>query len=245
MLRPRARVGRVLVPRRRTGFVWGPLLVLLLAPIGCGSEDVEKTEGPSEAVVSCREKWQDLETEVEGLGSRISPSALPSRWNTIAATIGYYASSARSSDCGDTLELQEKAITDLSAFGTRLAPYDMELRLDDVQAQAGQYAAGPAPPKPSPSPTKKKGKKPERAPAPPSPAEVAVALRTLSAQAPVATQQQLPGWQQAAVTDLADTAAVAKAVKDLAFLSSESAAYRACTLALAQIAKALEPVTTR
>ncbi len=246
MLRPRARVGRVLVLRRRRGLLSGVLLLsVLLATTGCGSEDAEKSEGPSKAATSCREQWKDLESEVEGLGARTNPSALPSRWNTIAATIDYYATSAQSSDCGKTLESQEKAMDDLSAFGTRLAPYDMELRLGDAQADAEKYAAGPVPANPSPSPTKKGKKQPKRTPPPPSPADIALALKTLTAQAPVATRQQLAGWQQAAVTDLADTTAVAKSVKDLAFLSSESAAYRACMLALAQIRKALEPVTTR
>ena len=43
------------------------------------------------------------------------------------------------------------------------------------------------------------------------------------------------------MTDLSDAAAIAKALKDLAFLSSESAAYRACAAALAQIRMALAP----
>ncbi|MET0997163.1 MAG: hypothetical protein ABWX73_00485, partial [Marmoricola sp.] len=142
-----------------------------------------------------------------------------------------------------TLEAQQKAMDDLTAFAAKLVPYDMERRLEEVTSDAEAYAASPRPPAPSPSP-KKKGKKQKRPPAPPAPAAIAAALKTLTAQAPVATQQQGPGWQQALVTDLADTAAVSKTVKDLAFLSSESPAYRACSVALAQIKTALSAAGT-
>ena len=55
----------------------------------------------------------------------------------------------------------------------------------------------------------------------------------------MATEQQAPGWQQAHVVELSDSAAVAKAVKDLAFLSTESSGWRASMAALAQIKVAL------
>lgn len=249
MLRSRARVGRTPVAVRRPGLVPALLLALLLPLTGCGSTDGDEADGadePSKAALSCREQWGDLEAEVDGRNSMTNPSALAPRWTTIAATVDYYATSARASDCGESLEAQERAMDDLSAFGTELAPYDMELRLDLVQEDAEEYAASPTPPAPEPSPKKKKkGKnKQKRTPAPPTPAAVARALKTLTAQAPVATQEQGPGWQQAAVAELADTAAVAKTIKDLAFLSSESPAYRACSLALTQIDKALNPVKT-
>ncbi len=59
----------------------------------------------------------------------------------------------------------------------------------------------------------------------------------------MATQQQGPGWEQASVVDLSDTAATAKTVKDLGFLSTESSAWRACKVALATIAAALAAPT--
>ncbi len=245
MLLPRARVGSAptVVPLR--GLVPGLLIALLLPLTACGSSSGEdEAAEPSKKALSCREEWRDLETDIDERVSKTNPSALAARWNTIAATLTYYATSASASDCGETLKAQEKAMEDLSTFGTKLAPYDMELRHEEVSSEAEAYAAGPAPPAPSPSP-RKKGTKPKRTPAPPTPAEIAAAMKTLTAQAPMATQQQLPGWQQAAVADLADTAAVAKTVKDLIFLSSESPAYRACMVSLAQIEKALDPVTTR
>ena len=119
----------------------------------------------------------------------------------------------------------------------------MELQLEQVRDQAEAYAAGPRPPRPTPSPApkgkKKQNKKPKQLPLPPKPSSIADAVKKLVAQAPKATEQQGPGWQQARVVELSDKKAVAKTVKDLAFLSSESAAYRACRTALAEIRVAL------
>jgi hypothetical protein len=218
-------------------------LALLGTLSGCGSDEDESREGgkPTKAAQACRADWKDLADEVDDRSSATNPSALAPRWNTVAATADYYAAFAGGSDCGSTIEGQEKAMDDLAAFAAKLAPYDMEQRLDEVQSDAEQYAASPRPPAPSPSavPGKKKGQKQKRAPRPPKPADIATALKTLTTQAPLATQQQGPGWEQARVIEISDAAAVAKTVKDLAFLSSESPAYRACTVALAQIRLAL------
>jgi hypothetical protein len=212
------------------------LLALLLVLAGCGNDDGGDSTGdePSKDAVACREKWKDLEDEVAGRDAMTNPSALAPRWNSIVATIEYYAAGARSADCGKTIEDQEKAMSSLTSFSTKLRPYDVELRLDAVRADAEEYASGPRPPAPKPSPAKK-GKKAKRSPRPPKPADVAAALKTLTQQAPLATRQQDPAWQQARVVELSDAAAVAKAVKDLRFLSSESGAYAACSRALATI----------
>ena len=109
----------------------------------------------------------------------------------------------------------------------------MELRLTKVRSAAQTYASST----PRPAPKAKKGKKqPEQ---PPKPAAVKAALATLTKQAPVATKEQGPAWQQASVIELTNKAAVAKALKDLKFLSTESAGYRASMAALAQIKLAL------
>ena len=231
MQRPRARVARTAVT--------GVALAVLLS--GCGSNDAAEDDGPDQKTAACRDEWKDLGKNVQGNDQKTNPSALAARWNNVVATVGYYASSAKASDCGEAITKQKAAISALTSFSTRLAPYDMELRLDQVRDQAQKYAEGPPPPSPSPSPKNKK--KPNKLvkppPAPPSPAQVAAALKTLTAQAPVATQQQGPGWTQARVVELTDTAAVAKTVKDLAFLSTESPSYRACQLLLARIRTAL------
>ena len=70
-------------------------------------------------------------------------------------------------------------------------------------------------------------------------AQVAAALKSCTTQAPLATQQQGPGWEQARVIELTDPAAVTKAVKDLAFLSTQSPAWHSCVASLALIKTAL------
>jgi hypothetical protein len=235
MLRPRARVGRTaaVVP-----------LIGLLALTGCGSStDESRTDAPSKAALACRATWKELGAQTSGRDSRTNPSALAPRWNNIAATVDYYATSASAGDCGTRLDEQKASMQALASFTTRLAPYDMELRLEQVQSDAQRYASGPQPAAPEESGPAKKRDRPKPASRTAGPAEVGLALKTLQQQAPVATRQQGPGWQQARVADLADTAAVTKTVKDLAFLSGESPAYRACSAALILIGRAL--ATTR
>lgn len=211
------------------------LLALLVALSGCGSSSSDaEADGPSKKALACRADWKDLATEIAGRDQRTNPSAMAQRWNTIAATVGYYRTSATGSDCGKSIKAQKSAMATLAAFTTKLAPFDMELRLAEVKSDAETYAAAPRPPAPSTSPAKK-GKKQKAAPRAPRPADIATALKTLTTQAPLASQQQVAGWQQAQVTELGDAAAVARAVKDLEFLSSESEAYRACSSALARI----------
>jgi hypothetical protein len=244
MLSPRAHEDPVPVAVRRHGLVPALLLGLLLTLAGCGSSDEEaKADAPNKDTVACRAKWKALEDKVGDRASRTEPSALAPRWNSIAATISYYANGAKAADCDTALAAQEKAMAALTVFGAKLRPYDMELRLKQVKPAAEKYAAGPRP-KPSPAPKNKKQKKQKPAPPAPKPANIGAAVKTLTKQAPLATQQQGPGWQQASVVDLPDKAAVAKAVKDLAFLSTESSAYRACKAALAQIRTAVPYATS-
>ena len=247
MLRPRARVGRApTVLRLPRGFpgsmsalVSGLVLGLLLVTSGCGGDKSEKkSDEPSKAALDCRNEWKDLKDDVDGEVSKTNPSALAPRWNSIGAAVEHYVTSAKADDCGTTIEDQKKAMDALDAFGTKLRPYDMELRLDGVKDDAEAYAAAPRPPAPKPSPTKK-GKKAKKAPRPPKPADIEAALATLVKQAPLATDQQAPAWQQARAVDLEDSAAVKKAIKDLAFISKESKAYRASEAALAKIRPAL------
>ncbi len=223
------------------------LLALSLVLSGCGSstDDSSGEKKPSKAATACQERWRDLADDVNGRNERTNPSALAQRWNGIAATISHYATSGTASDCGAALTDVEEAMTALTGFGSRLATYDMELRLQQVESDAEEYAAGPRPkaPEPSPAPGDKKNnkaKKAKKAPRPPKPTDIAKALKTLTARAPKATMQQEAGWQQAGVVELSDAKAVAKAVKDLKFLSEESPAYRASTAALTQIRAALK-----
>ena len=165
----------------------------------------------------------------------------------MAATVDYYRTTATKSDCGDPIDEQEHAISALKAFSARLTGFDMEAQLALVRQAAQAYAAGPWPARPRrPAPTKKDNKKRKKKPKPvrpPKPALVGAALTALTAQAPVASQQQGPAWEQASVVDLSDTAATAKAIKDLQFLSTQSSGWRACQVALATIRAALAAKT--
>ncbi len=216
--------------------------------IGCGDDGGQKQDQPSKAALGCRAKWHQLGEDIAPQAKLTQPSALPQRWNTVAATVDYYQATATKADCGDRLDEQEQAISALKAFSARLTAFDMEAQLALVKDDAQTYAAGPWPPAPTPTPlpkTKKhtvhvKRPKPVR---PPNPALVAAALKTLAAQAPIATQQQGPGWEQASVIDLGNTAATTKAVKDLQFLSTESSGWRSSQAALLLIRTALAAPT--
>ena len=213
--------------------------MLLLVPVGCGQESAGKpnaaaTKKPDPGAEDCRSQWADLGKSVEGNEEKTEPSAMAERWNAVVATIDYYAAAATKADCEDRLDAQKSAITALTAFQGRLRPYDVEYRFAQVRSDAEKYAAGPQPSAPKP---RKKGAKPPAAP--PAPKDVGAAMKTVTDQAATAAKDQAPGWQQADVAELTDKAAVDKAVKDLAFLSTESKAYAACAQALATIKKAL------
>ena len=89
------------------------------------------------------------------------------------ATIDYYATSAKGSGCerGDRRSRSRRSAR-LTAFGEKLAPYDMELRLEQVRDDAEAYAAGPrrprrpAPPE-CPAKKDKKKQKKKKKPKPP------------------------------------------------------------------------------
>ncbi len=207
--------------------------VAALSLVGCGPSEEPRAAEPtpvSEDVAECREQWRDLGETVADKVEGKTPSTLASRWTSLVATIDYYATSAKEADCDDRLVDQRKSITTLDAFSRSLRRWDLEHQLSVVESDARTYATSPRPKAP-------KRKNAER---PPRPAAVLLALRTLARQAPRASEQQRPGWQQAAATDLSDRAAVAKARKDLAFLSEESPAWRQGAAALRVIRSALQ-----
>ncbi len=230
--------------RRRAlaGLVLAALALPGITACGGGQKDAEAK--PSKAATDCRAQWKKLGKDIASDAAQTTPSALPQRWNTVAATIDYYSTSATGKGCSGQLDEQEKAITALRAWSAQLTGFDMQAQLALVQDGATSYAAGPWPAAPSPTPSpgaknklhQKKQPKPVR---PPKPALVGAALKALTAQAPVASQQQSDGWGQASVIDLGDPAATAKAKKDLQFLSTESSGWRACQVALATIRTAL------
>jgi hypothetical protein len=148
--------------------------------------------------------------------------------------VDYYAASARSEDCGTRLDNQRKSISQLEAFSRSLRPWDMEYQLSAVESRAEDYVSAADSGHKGTSKQSKKGAK-----AAPPPGAVKKALATLRKGAPTATDDQRPGWQQANVVDLGKKPAVAKARKDLDFLSQQSKAWRECDDAVSVIRKAL------
>ena len=110
-----------------------------------------RTTSPARPRWRAATQWKDLGKQVRGNDEKTNPSALAPRWNSVVATIDYYASSAKASGCDKAVDRQKDAITALTAFGTKLAPYDMELRLEQVRDDAEAYAAAPRPPATTPS----------------------------------------------------------------------------------------------
>ncbi len=195
---------------------------------GSGGSGGSGTSAPDDATKACRTKWEALGRDVAGRDTATTPSTLPGRWNSVAATIDYYVTSATAKDCGSTLSGQRTAMSRLEAFNERLAPWDLALTASRLREDAATYAGRS-------KPVKVPGKKGRPARTGPQPKAVARAMATLRKQAPLAARQQGPAWQQATATDPGDRAAVAKAVKDVRFLSSESAAYRAGSRAADQV----------
>lgn len=216
------------------------VLVALVAAGGCGTEEkpaARASHSPDSATTACRARWADLADQIEGNEKQAEPSALADRWNSVVATVDYYATSASSSDCEHRLGAQKQAIDRLESFGKSLRPWDMEYQLSTVASRAQDYASdmGSKGRKGKSKDARKQAGKDDL----PSPSAVQKALAALRKQAPTATDDQGPGWQQAEVVDLAKKSAVKRARKDLDFLSHQSKAWRACDDALRTIRKAL------
>ena len=97
--------------------------VAALSLAGCGSSEEPRAAEPtpvSKDVAECREQWRDLGETVADRAEGDTPSDLASRWTSLVATIDYYATSAKESDCDDRLVDQRKSITTLDAFAASL-----------------------------------------------------------------------------------------------------------------------------
>jgi hypothetical protein len=200
--------------------------------IASGSDDA-RTDPPSAAATKCRAEWSTLGDQLAKRAAATTPSTLPSRQNTLVATVDYYAKTGTAKDCGAALDKVRRSLTAETALSRKVAAYDLELALAQVRSRATAYASQKA------AAGKAAGEAVGKAARKPEPAQVAVALRTLTTQAPLASAQQESAWQQVEVLSLDDPRALAKSMKDLAFLSSQSPAYRSGRQALATIRAAI------
>lgn len=210
------------------------LAVMLSAVLsGCGiasGSDDARADPPSAAATKCRTEWSTLGDQLAKRAAATTPSTLPSRQNTLVATVDYYAKTGTAKDCGAALDKVRRSLVAETALSRKVAAYDLELALAQVRGPATAYASQKA------ATGKAAGRGAARRP---KPAQVAVALRTLTTQAPLASAQQESAWQQVEVLSLDDSRALAKSLKDLAFVSSQSPAYRSGRQALATIRSAI------
>lgn len=209
-------------------------LGLGLALSGCGSTGSGSKDSAAQGgVQKCREQWSSLAKVVEGRDEATAPSALPERWNTVLATIGYYAASASAKDCGDALDRQQASIVQLQDFGASLHSWDMPWQQQSVADRVKEYLATPLPRQATP----RKGAKAPRAP---SQAKVGSAFLTLTKEAPASVTELAPGWRQVDQVEISDKAAVARARADLGVLARQGPHFQACRRALALIQRAIE-----
>lgn len=205
------------------------VILLLTAGValgGCGAAD---PAGPSVADGHCRAQWSDLAESIAGrtpaARAATVPSMLADRWNSVAAGVQYYVTSATAKDCGETLSNQRLTIDALIEFVNGLQTLDMEYQHDQLTGPAHAYLDSPLPHPHTGSAVPKKA--------------VERALATLTADAGSATADMAPGWAEANSVDLADVAAVNKALSDLTMLGDHSTAYQQCRAAVATIRKAI------
>jgi hypothetical protein len=220
------------------------VLALLLGTTGCGTQRSEARTGPDRATLDCRQQWSDLGDTLRGRDAQTTPSALADRWNSVIATIDYYADSATAHDCSTTLSGQRTRITQLEEFSARLHRFDVGYLMSDVAGLATDYLARPLPP-PRRLPAKAghktaKGKQRVTTVKPPSKAEVRAALTSLQKDAELSVADMQAGWQEANAIDLSDPAQQRKAVKDLTFLAGDSTPFQASLAAIRLLREAVQ-----
>jgi len=206
------------------------LVLLGSLAAGCGSNPGTATPAaPATADASCRAQWAALANSIAShtpdTREHTHPSALAERWNTVAAGVDYYVTSATTKDCGDTLDNQRVSIDALIDFGNGLQAYDMEYQEEQLVGPAQAYLDGSLP---HPSKGKAVSKQ-----------AVLLALQTLAGQAATASADLDPGWREANSVDLADHDAVEQTLSDLDLLGAHSTAYQQCRAATAVIQKAI------
>ncbi len=199
---------------------------------GCGAEEPksEPTAVP-QTVQECRDQWREVGESVLGLDEDPNPSALASRWNSIAATVVLYENTESAENCQSNIETQIKAITLLREFMEKLRPYDMEFQLTQVAAAVDLYLNDelPAPTKDATGKTVK----------PPTKDALRTASAELTENAVAANAELQTGWAQLATVELTDEAAVRSALDDLDAFAQASPSWRACQVALQVIVAAV------
>lgn len=218
--------------RHAAGIVAALTLVLGAVASGCGADQpAGDPTGVPQTLQECRDQWREVGESILGLDEDPNPSALASRWNSIAATVVLYENTESAANCQDTIEKQIIAIDQLREFTDQLRPFDMEYQLSQVSAAVDLYLNDDLP-----APTKDAE---GRAVAPPSKAAVRDAAAELTEFSVGATADLQPGWAQLATVELTDADAVRAALDDLKTLAQAGPSWTACQTALQVIRAAI------
>ena len=203
---------------------------LLVGATGCGEQPPTKAEKAEKANSKCREKWRNLGKPLRVNVDATYPSGLSDRWNSVVATIDYYAISAKARDCEQRLDDQITAVAQLVIFGNDLRPYDMPVQVLTLRSAVDSYLAEPLP-----KPPAGKG----RPIPPPSKKAVQKAWKQLVTHATPSVEELRPGWDQANLIALNDKKQVTQTLKDLDFLAGDGPHWLQANAALAVIQAAL------
>ncbi|MCZ4500883.1 MAG: hypothetical protein JWQ74_3438 [Marmoricola sp.] len=219
------------MPRHATRALVAITLALSPLAAGCGATTVV-TPPTATSVAECRAQWSDVAETIIGLDDDSHPSALATRWTSVAATVSLYENTDTAKDCQETIEAQVTAIALLRDFMPRLQPYDMAFQLSRLEAPVDVYLHDPLP-----EPVRNAKGTLVR---PPTKAAVSRAIEDLRTYGASANTELAPGWGQLATVELSDTAAVTSALRDLEFLAQDSPNWRRCNQALKVIVAATQ-----
>ena len=208
----RARVGPVLA-----------LVLVLLPAAGCGTDGSTPGDAPggqqavSDADQACRDRWHDLSAAVATQAARggLVRRVFASRWESLAAGVAYYESTATADQCDEEIDTQKEAIASQRALVDKVLPFDMESQLAKVRKGRREFAAA--------HPQAKE------------PAQVRTAYGTLSTLSAPADEAIAPAVVQLADTDPTEGKSITRRMRDLVLLAQTSDVWQVCKAALRTI----------
>lgn len=207
--------------RFRVGPVPALVLVLLLLA-ACGTDETPENARGGQQQVSgadqaCRDRWHDLSATVATQAARggMVRRVFASRWESLAAGVAYYESTATADQCDEEIDAQEQAITAQRALVDKVLPFDMESQLTNVRLGRREFRA-----------VHPQVREPER---------VRVAYGTLGALSGAADKAIGPAVVQLADTDPTQSRTITRRMRDLVLLAQTSDVWQVCKSALRTI----------
>ena len=199
------------------------LVLVALPTTACGNDPAASGDGPgarhqvSEADQACRDRWHDLGSAVATQAARggMVKQVFASRWDSIAAGVAYYESTATSDQCDKEIDTEKQTISSLRALVDKVLPFDMEARFAEARAGRAEFAAS--------HPDAKE------------PAKVRTAYRTMRTFYAPADEAIAPAVVQLADTEPTDTPAIRQRMRDLVLLAQTSDVWQVCKAALRTI----------